>query len=110
MRKFFKSKLNIALFSIQALALFLLCFSNIHGIFLIVSIILEGVFFIVYGVSYFKLNKKLDKEKSLYGMLPVNEEDVIILSKKNDKNKKFNILKGVMFIIFGISIVFLIIL
>lgn len=110
MKNFFKSKMNIVFFSIQALAILSLCFSEINGFFAIVAIFLEGVFFIIYGFSSFYQNKKVDKKTELYSMLPISEDEKKALSQSGDKGKKHNILKGVLFICFGVILVFLIIL
>jgi len=109
MKQFFKSKINITLFSIQSLAFLFLCFCSLHGIFVILAIVLEGVFFIVYGVSFFLQNKNVNKETDIYNMMPISDEEKKSLSQRNLKSKKFNKLKGLMFIAFGIILIFLII-
>lgn len=109
MKEFFKSKFNIVLFSTQVLALLALCFSSLNGIFLIISIVMEGVFFVVYGVNCFLANKKMERDNDLYELLPISEEEKKTMSVREKKSKKGNILKGIMFIVFGIMLVFLVV-
>ena len=77
---------------------------------MIIAIILEGVFFIVYGVSCFYKNKIMKNNNDLYNMLPGSEINNEVNEKQLSKSNKFNKLKGVMFILFGLVLVFILIL
>lgn len=109
MRDFFKKKFNIVLTIIQAIALFLMCLSSLHGVFMVLAIIVEGVFFITYGLKYFNENKVISKKNDLYNEI-FGEDSNVDNEKKLSKSKKFNILKGIMFMCFGIVLIFLIVL
>lgn len=109
MKEFFKSKLNITMLILQVIALAFLCFCSLHAVFMILAILFEGAFFIVLGVSFFMANKKLDKDIELRSMLPISEEEKNALAEKRKKSVKGNKLKGVMYMVFGVILIFLII-
>jgi len=107
MKEFFKSKLNIALVVIQGIALLFMCLSALWSWAIILALILEGAFFVVYGIRFFYLNKSLDKENELYELMPIGDDDKKYLASAKKRNKRFNKIKGILYIIFGIVIAFI---
>lgn len=107
MKNFFKSKLNIALVVIQGVALLFMCFSALVSWAIIPALILEGVFFIVYGVRFFYLNKDLDKQSELYALMPIGDDERKTLASAKKRNKRFNKIKGIIYIIFGVVLAFI---
>ena len=107
MKDFFKSKLNVAMFVLQCVALFLLCLCNIHIIFLILAFMCEGSFFIILGASCFVANKKMNKDVEIRNMLPLSDEEKNIMAEQQKKRAKGNKLKGILYVIFGVILIFL---
>ena len=109
MKDFFKNKFNLIYTILQAIAILFLCLSTLSGLFLILCIIVEGIFFIVLGVSYFVKIKEKEQKDDLYSQLPFAEERKEKTLKKNTRNRRFNKLTGVFYILIGVALIFMII-
>ena len=107
MKNFLKSKLNIALVAIQGVALLFMCLSGLIGWMIILALVMEGSFFIVYGVRFFYLNKDLDKQNELYELMPIGEDERKSLASGKKRNKRLNKIKGILYIVFGVVLTFI---
>ena len=104
-KEFFKSKLNITLFSLQVLALAFLCFVNIWSWTFIIVLLAEGMFFIFFGVKYLYNNKELDKNLALEEKITIENIDIDKQKKRNKMIKKSNILQAVLFWLMGLCLI-----
>lgn len=109
MKKFLKNKFNLTLVIVQAIALLFLCFCNLSVVFIMLAIGVEGVFFILYGVKYFINNKELNEKNNLLELLPMEDEEKKQMNIKESKSKKGNVGKALLFIFFGVILIFLMI-
>lgn len=104
-KEFFKSKLNIILFSLQVLALAFLCFTGIWTGAMIIVLVAEGLFFIFFGVRYLKKNKELDKNLELEEKITIENIDIDKYKKRSKFQKKSNVLQAIMFFFMGLCLI-----
>ena len=103
--KFLKNKFNIALIVIQIVALVCYFLSGLWKFFPILFFMLEGAFFIVWGIKIFVGIRASDTSQEIYNQLPFSEEEKKNISKTNLRTKKNNKMVGIILIILG-SILF----
>ena len=108
MKNFFKNKFNLIYTILQSLSILCLCLSTLLGVFLLICIIFEGAFFIVFGVSFIVKNKENEQKEDLYSQLPFAEEMSEKTVKKQKQNKKFNIIKSIFYIFIGVALIFMV--
>lgn len=103
---FIKDKFNIALIAIQVIAIICYSLSNFSGFFSVLFFVLEGIFFILWGIKLFYKVKKSQAEMEIYSQLPYTEHQKIALRKKQESVNKNNRFIALMLIILGIVLLF----
>ena len=76
LQKFFKSKLNIMIVASQTLALLFLCFLSTGKWAYILTLVLEGLFFIFLGCKQFAKNKELDEALEIQSKIKIEKIDM----------------------------------
>lgn len=109
LKEFFGNKFNIVLTAIQVLALIMLVLGKVSGFCYLLAIAMEGVFFIVWGIKNFCQNKEILKKQNLIETLPLTQNDMDTMHKSNTRHIKANKLQGVLFIMLGIVLIFMLI-
>ncbi len=104
--EFFKNKFNISLIVLQVLAVISYFLSSRFLLFLILFFVLEGAFFIVWGVKYIIVNKDTKYKLEIYNQLPYTDEQRETIRKNSENNSKNNKLMAVMLILLGIVLFF----
>ena len=107
-KNFFKNKFNLILTIIQALALILFAFGSVWGVCTIIGLIIEGVFLIVWGIKMFVGNKSIKSKEELLSALPIDQSESEKMQKRNKITIKGNRFQGVMLILLGILIIFVV--
>jgi len=105
---FFKNKFNLILTICQVVALMLLGFGSIWQICFILSIVAEGIFFVVLGIKMLVGNKDILKDQEMYESLPLEQTEIERMEKRNVKTIKYNKFQAIMYIILGIILVFIV--
>lgn len=101
---FFKDKFNIALITLQVVAIISYFLSFLVGFISYIFFVLESAFFIVWGIKSLISCRKNKYSMEIYEQLPYTTEDRISLKKQNEKNNKNNKFIGIVFILLGIII------
>ena len=99
--KFIKNKFNIALIIVQTLALICLALTSIGAIFVYLFVMLEGVFFILWGIKGLNDSRKIFNMADQYAELPLTTEQKNYYRKKDLSNAKSTKSRAVMLIILG---------
>ena len=107
-KNFFKNKFNLILTIIQALALILFAFGSVWGVCTIIGLVIEGVFLIVWGIKMFVGNKSIKSKEELLSALPIDQSESEKMQKRNKITIKGNRFQGVMLILLGILIIFVV--
>lgn len=105
--KIIKSKLNIAILSIQILAILLFCLMSISVLFLMLGCIIQGVCFILFGVKIMAINKKIFEEYELVQTLLYNPKQLEDQKKKTYITIKNNRFLTIAFIGIGVFLIFI---
>lgn len=106
-KDFFKSKFNISMVVAQCLALIFLCLNSVWQVATILFFVFEGVFFVLWGISFFKRNKKLDQQTEILEKIDIVEIDMDKTQKKNKITKRSNVFTGIMIIMMGFVLIFI---
>lgn len=104
-KKFFKNKLNIALFVFQAVAILFLCLLNVWKYSIVIMLVSEGVFFILFGIRNFCKNKILDSNLEMAEKIGIEEIDLEKEAKKNKIQKKMNVSYGILYFMMGLILI-----
>ena len=107
-KNFFKNKFNLILTIIQALALILFAFGSVWGVCTIIGLVIEGVFLIIWGIKMFVGNKSIKSKEELLSALPIDQSESEKMQKRNKITIKGNRFQGVMLILLGILIIFVV--
>lgn len=110
LKKFLSRKFNIVLTITLLLALLFLAFCNVWSLAIIFSIVLLGVYLILLGVNNFLKNKEIVKSQEILEKLPFSESQIENSKKQDRKKIKSNKFQGILYILFGIILIFTIIL
>jgi len=106
LKKFLSRKFNIVLAINLILALVFLAFCNIWSDAIIISMVLLGVYLIMLGVNNFLRNKEIIKNQEILEKLPFSETQIENSKKQDRKKIKSNKFQGVLYILFGIVLIF----
>ena len=75
-KEFFKNKLNVALFVFQVVAIVFLCLLNVWKYSIVIMLISEGIFFVLFGVRNIRKNKTLDSNLEMAEKIGLEEIDL----------------------------------
>jgi len=103
---FFKSKFNIALIVLQILAIVCYFLSRLGDFFSIIFFVLEGAFFVVWGIKILYQLKVQDVSKEVLNQLPYSDEEKERQRKLRESVAKNNRFIAICFIVLGLILVF----
>ena len=98
---FLKNKFNIALIAIQVVALIVFLIRFLSVVFVVLFFMLEGAFFIVWGVKIFYEISHSGNQQETIMQLPYTDEERRRLMMQTEKANKNNRSVAVMFILLG---------
>ena len=107
-KNFLKNKFNLILTIIQATALLLFAFSEVWIMCIIIGLLLEGAFFVVWGIKMLIGNKVIRQKEELLNSLPIGQTESEKMKKRNNIKIKGNKFQGIMLILLGLIIVFVV--
>ena len=110
LKKFLKDKFNIALSIIQIIAIVFVCLAYLSPYMLVIALVLESVFFLVWGIKVFHGIKVAIKNLDNMGKLPFSQAEIALMKKRAEYDIKGNKSRGVFFIIASIVLMLTIIL
>ena len=102
---FLKSKFNITLIILQALAVASYLLSSAVGFLSILFFLLESAFFVAWGIGTLIKGKNKYSQET-FNQLPYSEEEKENFRKLNESNKKNSKFMGSMLILLGLIILF----
>ena len=103
--EFLKNKFNIALITLQALAIISYCL-NMFSVFLFFFFMFEAAFLIVWGVKYICINRTSKAQMAVYNELPYTDAQKEYLRKNCENNSKNNKIMSIMLIVLGVVLFF----
>lgn len=104
--KLLKDKYNIALIVIQVIAIICYALSCVAGVFVILFVSLEGVFFVMLGVKILRSITESNDLQEIYEQLPYTEQEKKMLRKKQESANKNNRFVAILLVILGIVLFF----
>lgn len=104
--KFLKDKFNIALITLQVVAIICYVLSGVSTVFVGLFVALEGAFFVVMGVKFLRGISDSRYAQEIYEQLPYTEEEKKVLRKKQESANKNNRFVAIILIILGIVLFF----
>lgn len=107
LKKFLSDKFNISLMVIQGVAFICLILIKLSIVFNIGFLLLESVFFILWGIKILVDTSKIKYREEYYSKLPYTPEQLEYLKKKDTMDKKNGKFRGIMIIIFGIALIYM---
>ena len=105
LQKFFKSKLNIMIVASQTLALLFLCFLSTGKWAYILTLVLEGLFFIFLGCKQFAKNKELDEALEIQSKIKIEKIDMEKQNKRVNITKKGNVFQAMLYFLMGLVLI-----
>ena len=82
-KKFLKNKFNLTLLIVQACAILMFAFGSVWAICTIIGLIVEGVFFVLWGIKMIVGNKEIRKKEELLNSLPIGHTESEKMQKRN---------------------------
>ena len=104
-KEFFKNKLNIALFVFQIVAIVFLCLLNVWKYSIVIMLVSEGLFFILFGIRNIRKNKILDSNLEMAEKIGIQEVDLEKETKKNKVQKKMNVFYAFIYFVMGLILI-----
>lgn len=105
LQKFFKSKLNILLVASQTLALLFLCFVSTGTWAYILTLVMEGLFFVFLGCKQFAKNKELDETLEIQSKIKIENIDMETQNKRAKFEKKGNVFQAILYFLMGLVLI-----
>lgn len=103
---FFKDKFNITLMVIQLLAIICYFLSGLTIVLVVVFILLEGAFFVLWGIRIIRSTKDDLLKLDMCYQIPYTEEERKVIIKNTESKIKNNRFIGVILILIGIVLIF----
>ena len=107
LKKFFSDKFNMVLSVIQCVAVICLILIGVSIIFNIIFLLLESVFFVLWGIKILMDVKKIEYRKEIYSKMPYTPEQLDYLKKKDISDKKNGKFRGVTLILLGLVLIYM---
>lgn len=104
-KEFFKNKLNVALFVFQIVAIVFLCLLNVWKYSIVIMLISEGIFFILFGFRNIRKNKTLDSNLEMAEKIGLEEIDLEKETKRNKVQKKMNVFYSFIYFVMGLILI-----
>ena len=105
-KRFISNKFNIALIIIQVLAISSYFLNGTHMFFTVMFFLLEGAFFILWGIKMLINISDTRRQYEIYEQLPYEESEKIRMIKASENSNKHNKFMGIGLILLGIVLIF----
>lgn len=103
---FFKNKFNITLIILQVIAFVSYFLGGISQFFVVMFFVLEGAFFIVWGIKFLVGIGDSKYSQEIYSQLPFSEDERQRIRKHGMMTNKNNKFIGAFMIVLGVILIF----